>query len=801
MRIVKLLACLALLFVAVISCAQTLTLSGHTSNRFSPDPSFDQHWTDPKATDDLDTFYLKPVSFTTKQPGSFDMSNFRSKSVITINGTGSIRFDFGQTNAAWLEFDADNVPDSVSLSISEYNEPAVENAGALNRIKTMAPVKHGHTYRLELNPELYEGVRFGWVHIITHKARWQMKNLRLVCEMKPVNYQGSFTCSDTMLNRIWYTGAYTVKLNLRKRDIGAILMERSDRFSWTGDAYPSQAAAMVAFGNFDMVRANLINTSTQDNGIASYALYWVLSLVDYVNYSGDKAFALQYLDNACKKLDVAYRNFDGKPNLGFYGWDERLGAGFENGSNPETYRAYRMLSIHCWNTFAQFARQLGKTELYDKYNTYAQEKFAQLTKDTDWTKTYGIHAAADAINTGLTAVKDGQSLYRQDFTDRVNRLSYSPFNQYFIIQSLAGINKYNDALSMIDDCWGGQIRYGGTTFFEVYRPSWNRILGRNGQPVNNQCGYTSLTHPWSAGVVKWLSEETLGIKPLSLGFDDFEIVPHLGSTLTWVKGATPTAHGIIKAEFNTKSGLSSVTIPEGSYASLVAIPVAGSVKEAYMNGSLIYSISTLYQNVSLSYNYLQVNNLSAGKYNFRIIYKQYRPQPKPRQLPWKYAISEFRQDSLTHEHWKNHYGRDGYTLFNALDTGHNMEKLPAYVSGVKLRMQANVNIQPGKMGAITTQDPNACLETMTIDVKVTDNEQHQLAIYFLDWNNGNRRSAVEIFDLNTLNLLAPVQMVKSYTGGKYLIFKYRGSISLRVDQVRGTNAAISGLFFDGVKVK
>ena len=52
-----------------------------------------------------------------------------------------------------------------------------------------------------------------------------------------------------MLTRIWYVGAYTVKLNLLSNYFGAILVDRGDRISWTGDAHCSQAASLVAFGN------------------------------------------------------------------------------------------------------------------------------------------------------------------------------------------------------------------------------------------------------------------------------------------------------------------------------------------------------------------------------------------------------------------------------------------------------------------------------------------------------------------------------------------------------------------------
>src|SRR5208337_2694344 len=113
---------------------------------------------------------------------------------------------------------------------------------------------------------------------------------------------------------------------------------------------------------------------------------------------------------------------------------------------------------------------------------------------------------------------------------RVDRLSFSPFNQYFIIQAMSAMNRTDDALSSIKDCWGGQLRYGGTTFFEVYDPSWHGFLRQNDAVPNSQCGCTSLCHPWSAGVVKWLTEETLGIKPTSPGFRTYTVCPHLGRT-------------------------------------------------------------------------------------------------------------------------------------------------------------------------------------------------------------------------------------------------------------------------------
>ncbi|HKG08879.1 MAG TPA: hypothetical protein VKB19_20580, partial [Pedobacter sp.] len=173
-------------------------------NPLSPDPIFNYTWSNPKATDDLESYQLKPVSWTTSNPKSFQTADFNNGKPIVVNGEGYIRFDFGQNNAGWVEFDSPDLNGQVEVTISEYND--TPNYPAIYPAKTMRPKKYGNTYRLELNPELYEGVQFAWIHVRSFSKRWHINAVRLVCQTKPVNYRGSFSCSDTTLTRIWYTG-------------------------------------------------------------------------------------------------------------------------------------------------------------------------------------------------------------------------------------------------------------------------------------------------------------------------------------------------------------------------------------------------------------------------------------------------------------------------------------------------------------------------------------------------------------------------------------------------------------------
>lgn len=790
-----------------------------TLNPLSPDPIINYTWANPKTTDDLESYHLRPVSWVVSNPAGFDMDKFKKNNVIVIKGTGDIRFDFGQENAGWLEFESDDLKDSVTMSISEFNQPAYN--GASLRFKTLAPVKHGNTYRLELNPELYEGVRFGWLHVVSHRQTWHMKNFRLVCQIKPVNYRGSFSCSDPLLTRIWYTGAYTVKLNLLKNYFSAILMDRGDRFSWTGDAHPAQAASMVAFGNYDFVKHNIAYTSTQSNGIRSYALYWVLSLIDYYKYTGDTVTLKSYIDNACAKLDDAYKVYGTNPNLEYYGWDERLGAGFEHPNIPEPQNAYKMLSIRAWTEFSAAMGAYGRNNLRDRYNSYATEKIAALRKDALWYKDFGLHAGADAVTTGLLNPGEKKAIYKKSFTDKVNRVSYSPFNQYFVIQAFALMNKYDDALSSIRDLWGGQIKYGGTTFFEDYRPSWNAVVGKNGPVPNNQCGFTSLCHPWGAGVTKWLSEEVLGIKPTSPGFTTFDILPHLGRTLTNVSGKTPTPLGDIKASFNVTTGLCKLSTPVGAIGRIGVPKVEKTIRSIKINGRLAwdgtYHSVTGISSATEDANFVYFTGVHHGTYNMVVTYTGTTPRYSEQVA--SYPARYVGIDSTTRGNWGNAYGKDGYILCNYNGNGNDKMTLPPYVSSINYYKIKGNNLPLNCVWEQNTNDSRAlapdatnsfprtaaCLYAMNADqvgytftstIAIKGTHDYKVSLYFVDWDNNGRQIAIEMFDANTNDLIAPVKIVRNCLGGAYITYSYNRSVKFRINMVRGSNAPLSGIFFD-----
>ncbi len=788
----------------------------------SPDPLVSYRWNNPEAEDSLQVYALGPAASFTETPSSFSNTEIPSgqQDSIVVEGVGSIRFDFGVESAAWLEFDSPDLTGAVEMSISEYDEPAVENTGPAHRFKTCPPQRYGNTYRLELNSELYEGVRFGWIHMRAFERPWHITAVRAVCQTKPTNYVGRFSCSDPMLTRIWYTGAYSVKANFCKDYFGAILMDRGDRISWTGDAHPAQAAALVSFGNWDFIRKNLERTATTSNDIESYSLYWILSLTEYYRHTADRTTLARYVDHVRMLLEHA-RNIYTDPVISFYGWDERLGAGFEEPDRIETKNAYRMLFIRTCMEFASALDDIGQLGLGKTYQGIALQKMKEVRSNKQWYGSFGVHSLSDAVNTGLVTREEKSAIFTQEFSDRLNRLSFSPFNQYFILQAMALMDRYDEAMVSLCDMWGGQIKYGGTMFFEAYTPSWNECLEKNGAVPNCQAGYTSLGHAWGAGVTAWLSREVLGIKPIGAGFSAIEIAPHLGRTLTWVSGSVPTPHGCVDFSFDRNSGQGTATIPPKAIARIGIPGMEHVIHKVLLNGHLLWNGGEFNKvdgvgGAAVDGDFLYLSNVQPGHYEFSVSYGDETPSFVPAALI--YPMGSAREDGTTSGNWGGRYGQDGYVLFDYDGVKKDRRELPPYVVSVQpssrknggcLHAQLSVSTEdrrasaPGRrndrirnMGQLYTGDPAACQQTMTVDVEVIGDKRYKVALYFVDWDRLGRRQAVEVFDLKKLNRMTPVKIVQNFEQGRYLVYMCAGSVRFRIDQIRGKNAVLNAMFFD-----
>jgi hypothetical protein len=91
-----------------------------------------------------------------------------------------------------------------------------------------------------------------------------------------------------------------------------------------------------------------------------------------------------------------------------------------------------------------------------------------------------------------------------------------------------------------------------------------------------------------------------------------------------------------------------------------------------------------------------------------------------------------------------------------------------------------------------------------IEFNFIDGKEHEVALYFLDWDRKSRWSVVDIIDVNTRKVLHSYSLT-GYANGVYLNYKMKGNLQCRLTNIwtrrytKSPDVGFSGIFFDPVR--
>ena len=114
--------------------------------------------------------------------------------------------------------------------------------------------------------------------------------------------RSSFSCSDGLINRIWEVADTTFRLAS-----GIFFLDgvKRDRWIWSGDAYQSYFINQYLFFDKDICKRTILALRGNDpvtehiNTIVDYSMYWIISLENYYNMSGDLDFIRMVYPKMC----------------------------------------------------------------------------------------------------------------------------------------------------------------------------------------------------------------------------------------------------------------------------------------------------------------------------------------------------------------------------------------------------------------------------------------------------------------------------------------------------------------------
>ena len=510
-------------------------------------------WESPNA----DTHIINPERLLKPGDGQADLSG---KDLCVMHnddkGKASILLDFGRELHGGLQLVTDQSRGGKPVKVRiRFGESASE---AMSDIDTIHDATNDHAMRdfiislpwlgkLEVGNT---GFRFVRIDLVDDNAQLKLKEARAIFVYCDIPYLGSFKCSDTLLNKIWMTGAYTVQLNMQDYLWDGI---KRDRLVWVGDMHPETSTIAAVFGNNDVVpksldlAKNITPLPEYMNGMVSYSMWWILIQHDWYMHNGD----LNYLKQQKTYLTALLKQYIKKitPNNSE---DLNDGARFldwPSSTDPKAIHAgLQAMMVMTLNAGAELCTALNDPITAQK----CKAAIARLKKNVPDPGASKQAAALLSLSGLMPADKANQILSVGGVHN------YSTFFGYYMLQAKAKAGDYQGAIDAIKNYWGPMLALGATTFWEDFNIDWIPNAGRidelvppGKKDIHGDYGAFcykgfrhSLCHGWASGPTPWLTQYVLGVNVMAPGCAVLKIAPHLGN-LTYAEGSYPTPLGIV----------------------------------------------------------------------------------------------------------------------------------------------------------------------------------------------------------------------------------------------------------------
>ncbi len=405
---------------------------------------------------------------------------------------------------------------------------------------------------------------------------------------QPLEYRGAFACSDGQLNRLWKVSRWAVQICLQTHHLDS--PNHQEPICDPGDYVIEAMVNDYAFAQPWLTRQDvrkfawLLKDEKYHNFHTSYSIGWLQMLIDYYDYTGDKALVEEMAPYVHELLDT-YASWRGKngliseaPNYMFMDWVDIGGFGCHHPPAVIGQGYLTAFYYHGLEMAARVAEMTGDTARAAKYAKLRGEIAAGLQPrivgacQGALSRRQAVPDFGQAGRTGCRPIKDIET-----FSPHVNLLAVlydlAPRQrQKAIVEKVLAEKPLNTQPWFMH--WVFQAIDHAGLFDRYGTPQMRRWkIVPETQSFREMWNGGDLSHGWCSTPLVQMSARVLGVRPTSPGFKTFAVRPAL-CDLTWASGIVPTPHGDVAVSWavgEDKLQLD-VTVPPGSEAEVV-VPV------------------------------------------------------------------------------------------------------------------------------------------------------------------------------------------------------------------------------------
>ncbi|CAN8097867.1 unnamed protein product [Discula destructiva] len=525
--------------------------------------------------------------------------------------------------------------------------------------------------------KLRGGFRYLTLFLISNSSSVDLSSIELEIGFQPTwsnlrAYQGYFYSSDSLLNRIWYSGAYTLQTNAVPVDFGrhvpflntswqndgvlgpgdTIIVDgaKRDRAVWPGDMGVAVPSTFVSVGDLASVKNALqamYNNQNADGsfpeagppllqqGSDTYHMWTMIGTYNYLLYTNDTDFLALNYAGYLRAMDFIYGKVlepGGLLNVsGVRDW-ARLTVSFN-------MTEAQMILYRTLNTGADLATWQG-----DNANSTLWAARAVALQNATMSHCYDAPYGAFRDNATLTTLHpqdansmsilfglvDAQSPVAQSISTRLTDNwtpigaetpelpnNISPFISSFEIQAHLTAGQTARALDLMRTSWGWYLNNPNgsqSTVIEGYLT--NGSFGyRAARGYDYDSSYVSHSHGWSSGPTSALTEYVLGLAVTGRVGSSWRFAPQYGD-LGFAEGGFMTSLGKFQAKWTAPRNGSSwawVSTPEGTTGTLTLPVLVNGVKpRVFVDGKTVET--SWARNTGVVFDTVLVSDVAGGNY-------------------------------------------------------------------------------------------------------------------------------------------------------------------------------------------
>lgn len=392
-------------------------------------------------------------------------------------------------------------------------------------------------------------------------------------EYLPLEYKGSFHCSEEIINKVWEVAAYTFHLNSREFFLDGI---KRDRWVWSADAYQSLFVNRYLFFDKEIEKRTLIALGGKQpfkvhiNTIMDYSFFWIISLYEYYKTYGDKDFLEQIQDQMKAVMDFCLERRDedgfmrGKPgDWVFIDWAPMDKTGALCGEQILFAKAMECYAAIC-AVIGRDDRGLGgeaeklRKQIFEKFYDTEKKVFIDSYESGKRNVTRQSNILAYLfLGCDDTGKKD---IYeRVVLNDEVPQIT-TPYFKFYENQVHCKAGNTNLLEKSIREYYGSMLATGATTLYEEYDPTMTGVehYAMYGNPFEK-----SLCHAWSASPIYLLGNFRLGVENTGIAYNTFDVRPNPGD-LKGFHGKVPVPGGTVSVSVDQEEIRVYSEIPGGT---------------------------------------------------------------------------------------------------------------------------------------------------------------------------------------------------------------------------------------------